>query len=201
MSFILDALKKSEAERQRQAGPAMFQAPAARPRRGVPTWLIVTGALLVVVNLAGLLWVMLRPSSTSGSVPAAAAPPAAAPVTSARPAATPAAPAASAATAPVEAQPATTELAVPEPEAALPETPEDARIAGLKRYATLGSSVPPLRLDLHVYSTRPADRYALINMRKLREGDTTEDGVKVKEITRSGVVVLFRGEELLLARD
>jgi hypothetical protein len=47
----------------------------------------------------------------------------------------------------------------------------------------------------------PAQRYALINMRKLHEGESNEDGVTVREITRSGVVLLYRGEEFLLARD
>jgi general secretion pathway protein B len=92
-------------------------------------------------------------------------------------------------------------VAAAETEPAQAEVPEDARIASLKRYATLGGTAPALRLDLHVYSSKPAERYALINMRKLREGDIGDDGVKVKEITRSGVVLLYRGEELLLSRD
>jgi general secretion pathway protein B len=201
MSFILDALKKSEAERQRQAGPVSFEAPASRPHRGVPTWVVVAGVVLVLANLLGLLWVLLRqpsanpPAGIGATAPATAASmnaPAA--VTAARPAAgggVAAAPAGDGAAAPVP----------PEAELALPEIPEDAHVAGLKRYATLGSTAPVLRLDLHVYSSNPAERYALINMRKLREGDTSEDGIKIKEITRSGVVLLYRGEELLLARD
>jgi len=34
MSFILDALKKSETDRQRQATPALFEVKVAAPRRG-----------------------------------------------------------------------------------------------------------------------------------------------------------------------
>jgi general secretion pathway protein B len=94
-------------------------------------------------------------------------------------------------------------LAVSEPTdaAAGVEAPEDARIAGLPRYSSVDPNAPRLRLDLHVYSSLPAQRYALINMRKLREGESNEDGVTVREITRSGVVLLYRGEEFLLARD
>ena len=62
MSFILDALKKSEAERQRQAGPALLEMRVVRPQRRMPVWLIVVGALLIVVNLGGLLWLLLRPA-------------------------------------------------------------------------------------------------------------------------------------------
>jgi general secretion pathway protein B len=201
MSFILDALKKSEAERQRKSAPAMFEAPAARPHRSVPRWVVIAGALLVLVNLVGLLWVMMRHPATGGSTvvstPAATAAPAAISASAASSAPVLSGPAATTTVTP----PAPAATATPEPEAALPEVPEDTRIAALKRYATLGNTAPPLRLDLHVYSSNAAERYALINMRKLREGDTTEDGIKLKEITRSGVVVLYRGEELLLARE
>jgi len=48
MSFILDALKKSELERQRQALPGLIHAgvPAVRPR--LPIWALVLGILLGV---------------------------------------------------------------------------------------------------------------------------------------------------------
>ncbi len=46
MSFILDALKKSEAERQRQSSPNLMDAGSAPRRRGLPVWALVIGALL-----------------------------------------------------------------------------------------------------------------------------------------------------------
>lgn len=52
MSLILEALKKSEAERQRGQAPGLFveQAPLARARReGAPAWAYALGALLLVV--------------------------------------------------------------------------------------------------------------------------------------------------------
>jgi general secretion pathway protein B len=172
----------------------LFEAPTARPRRGVPNWVIAIGGLLVLANLLGLLWLMLRKSPVTVPV-AASAPTPAATATVSAPAT--AAPAANASTTEVSADNSMADSTLLAP----PEMPEDARIASLKRYATLGSSAPALRLDLHVYSSNPAERYALINMRKLREGDTNEDGIVVKEITRSGVVLRYHGEELLLARD
>jgi hypothetical protein len=36
MSFILDALKKSETDRQRENGPALFEVKVAPPRTGLP---------------------------------------------------------------------------------------------------------------------------------------------------------------------
>jgi general secretion pathway protein B len=59
MSFILDALKKSESDRQRQSGPALFEVKVAPPRTRLPLWAIAI-ALLLVVNLAIVAWMMLR---------------------------------------------------------------------------------------------------------------------------------------------
>ena len=59
MSFILDALKKSEAERQRQVSPGLVESGAARPRARLPRWAIAIGALLAV-NLLVLLVVLAR---------------------------------------------------------------------------------------------------------------------------------------------
>jgi len=59
MSFILDALKKSESDRQRQSGPALFEVKVAPPRTGLPTWAVAVAALLVV-NLAIVMWMLWR---------------------------------------------------------------------------------------------------------------------------------------------
>lgn len=59
MSFILDALRKSEHERQDRTGPDLAHVRVAHEGEGVPRWVIVLGALLllnliVVVGLS--LW-------------------------------------------------------------------------------------------------------------------------------------------------
>ena len=59
MSFILDALRKSEHERQRQAGPGIAELPAARAASRVPLALMTIGALLAV-NLVVLLYWLLK---------------------------------------------------------------------------------------------------------------------------------------------
>ena len=51
MSFILDALKKSENERQKQSGPALYEVKVAAPARRFPVWAVVVGALLGVFLL------------------------------------------------------------------------------------------------------------------------------------------------------
>src|ERR1700682_6855728 len=63
MSFILDALKKSESDRQRQSGPALFEVKVAPPRIGLPPWAIAVAALLVV-NLGIVMWMLWRHPAT-----------------------------------------------------------------------------------------------------------------------------------------
>ena len=46
-----------------------------------------------------------------------------------------------------------------------------------------GTQLPELRLDLHVYDADPAKRFVFINMRKLREGESLPEGVRVDAIT------------------
>lgn len=76
MSFILEALRKSEQERQRQAGPgfAELRPTMARPR--FPVWAVALGALLAI-NLVVLLVVMLRrdESHAAPALPATASAP------------------------------------------------------------------------------------------------------------------------------
>jgi general secretion pathway protein B len=67
MSFILDALKKSENERQRQLGPSLADIPVRRARTDRPWWAIVLAALLVV-NLGVLTFVLLRDRSAPAVV-------------------------------------------------------------------------------------------------------------------------------------
>jgi general secretion pathway protein B len=231
MSFILDALKKSENERQRQAGPALLEMRIVRPPRRLPIWALVVGVLLII-SVGVLAWLALRPApapATASALPpapanagvsgngsaangagAAQAPARAAPDTpgpATAPASLGGAAAAAPATVPPPAQtatmaadnnPADTEPAVAPPAGS---TQESNSAASLHTYSELGGSLPELRLDLHVYAANPAERYAFINMHKVREGDVTTDGVQVKEITREGVVLEYHGTEFLLGRQ
>jgi hypothetical protein len=61
-----------------------------------------------------------------------------------------------------------------------------------------GTQLPDLRLDLHVYAPKPADRFVFINMRKLREGESLPEGVRVDEITPTGAELSYRGKRFAL---
>src|SRR5579863_5361861 len=80
MSFILDALKKSETDRQRQGGPALFEVKVAAPRSALPPWAIAI-AVLFAANLGVVMWLLLRHTAQPAAdhPPPAAAPQALAP--------------------------------------------------------------------------------------------------------------------------
>jgi general secretion pathway protein B len=76
MSFILDALKKSENERQRQVGPSLADVQVSQRRNDKPWWVVAVAALLVV-NLGVLLVVLMRDGDAKPNAqqtPAAPAP-------------------------------------------------------------------------------------------------------------------------------
>jgi hypothetical protein len=63
------------------------------------------------------------------------------------------------------------------------------------------TGLPELRLELHVYSNRPQERFVFINAHKYREGETTQEGASIVEITPDGVVMSSGGKRFLLPRD
>jgi general secretion pathway protein B len=71
MSFILDALKKSENERQRQVGPSLADVQVSQRRSNKPWWVVAVAALLVL-NLGVLLVVLMRDGDAKSSAPQAA---------------------------------------------------------------------------------------------------------------------------------
>jgi general secretion pathway protein B len=228
MSFILDALKKAEAERQRQTGPTLLEVRVAQPRRRFPLWTLVIGALLIINILVLLAFVLRRPAPATEPTPTPTPTPAPAPTAAAisppAPAAVPVAPpAASAPAAPAQAAPAGPAAGAVAPRAPLAAS-DDAQLAGdnpadfepavpatatrappfsVRRteppsLSDSGGELPDLRLDLHVYATRPADRYALINMHRVREGDVLPEGPRVVAIDPDGVELSYRGTEFML---
>src|SRR6185437_12060116 len=78
--------------------------------------------------------------------------------------------------------------------------------SGLPTYqeaaAEPGANIPGLKLDLHVYSQQPDQRFVFLEadtqMLKLREGDATPQGVRVEHITQDGVILSYRGKEFVL---
>jgi general secretion pathway protein B len=208
MSFILDALKKSESERHRQSGPVLMDVRIAPPRRRIPTWAWVI-AVVLLVNLAVLTWLLwLSPTqpalraAASVAISSAAPPAAALASTAPTPIATPpTAPTPQAGT--LAAQP-TAPLADPiaAPPISAPTPVPDIDISTLPKVSDMvasGVGLPELRLSLHVYDAVPTNRYVLLNGSRLREGDFTTEGVRVVAIAPTGVVLEWRGRRMLLS--
>jgi general secretion pathway protein B len=224
MSLILDALKKSEAERQRQSGPTLLEVRVTQPRRRYPAWVIAVGVLLAVNILLLLAFVVHRPVAAPVAVPAAGVAVGAAPApTTQNSLPVSVAPMAAAAAPPPTLLPASASTAdgiaaapprtVPQSDSAAdgqnslgnPADDEPAVPAGsaghyssLPSFSDVGGDLPALRLDLHVYAERARDRYALVNMHRVHEGDVLPEGPRVLAITREGVAMDYRGQEFML---
>ncbi len=198
MSFILDALKKAESERSRAAGPVLVDVRIAPPRRRLPAWAWVLGAVLLA-NLAVLAWLMLRtPLAPAAAASAAAvnpAAPGASPGATTSVTALPPSPLPPPTLRPLE--PATLPLPATTPTRQAPATDLDS-LPTLRELQGRGISLPPLLLNLHVYDPAPALRYVLLNGLRLAEGDFTPDGIKVEAVTERGVVLEARGQRFLL---
>ena len=210
MSFILDALKKSETERQQQ-GPSDFaNVPSSTESPGVPRWLWVLG-LLLAVNLAVLLGVLLRDDGPeTGPPPAegsrvkqesASGPSFSDQIREARERETAASESASAAVEPAVQSPAT-----PPPPAPVQSRPQpEYSLAALPTADELRANgqlqMSDLHLDIHVYSEKPAERFVFINMVKHREKSRLAEGPMVHEITPDGVVLDYSGTRFLLPRE
>ncbi|HEY1889636.1 MAG TPA: general secretion pathway protein GspB [Steroidobacteraceae bacterium] len=239
MSFILDALKKSESDRQRQSGPSLFEVKVAPPRRRLPIWAVAI-AVLLGINVIVISWMLLRHPAASQPAAAAlsqASPPTVAPhhdtieaapadrATTPPPAQAPesSGPAKGTAqsTAPVTAPPPAAgggaQTVNPPPagdnpsdyapavEPAAPAGPagSGAETGDLPLYQQIVGSdgLPALHLDLHVFADRPKNRFVMINMHRLGEGDSLPSGVHVDAIRPDGAVLSYRGTQFLLPRN
>lgn len=231
MSFILDALRKSEDERRRDAVPGISRAPMAVPRDRLPRWALgVMVALAVcVLGLGAAWWLTQRPGEVpdeAAPASAAAPPPTAVDAPAAAPAPTVTAPggASVAVTAtPIEAREADleassttrqaaagveparslSELATPAQAAAQPAPAAGPQgpLPSLGEIRAQGIVVPALDLQLHSYATAADARFVFINGARYMEGDEVEDDLRVVAIRRDGAVLSRLGREFLLVPE
>lgn len=206
MSFILDALRKSENSRLRQDHPAIFAARTTAARSRLPTWALVL-VVLLAMNLLLVAYVLWRDSdapapatpqtaaspsvSTPASVPTpvqTGSPPQAGAI-AAMPIRSAAGPAVDGGAPPRTERPARVERAV-RVEQPL-RTAQPARSATRDDLLARGTNVPPAELNMHVYDADPRLRFVLLNGQRLREGEASLEGLAVERITPEGVVLRF----------
>jgi general secretion pathway protein B len=225
MSYILDALRKVERERQRTRTPLLEELLDTRAtlRARLSPWLLVGTLLVNAVVLAVLLVPRGRLGKPERLNPPDVAPAqklavtAAALVQEARPGPVPpAAPGASVkqpaekevAPAPGPAKVAATKPPArvvppvrnappPAPAAALPgdEAHTESNHPGRER---LLKAVAALKLTMLLHSESAAERLALINGRKYLEGQKIDGTVLIEAITPKGVMLIYEGERYLL---
>lgn len=53
--------------------------------------------------------------------------------------------------------------------------------------------LPQLKFSVHIFARQPASRMVKVNGRMLREGDQVSPQVRLDEITRSGVILIYKG--------
>jgi general secretion pathway protein B len=218
MSYILEALKKSQAERQLGNAPTIHALPidvtphpVAGGRRD-RLWLALAAGALLLAAVALLTWrQQSQPvQALAVAVPAAVAP---APVVQAAPAAPPA-PAAVAKPAPAPvAPPALAAVAKPAPPPVKPAAPKKALVTEAvppapvalaapaeeevrllrELPAEIQREVPPLAIGGYIYSKNPADRLLLIDKILRHEGETVGPGLTLEKLQRNGAVLNFRG--------
>jgi general secretion pathway protein B len=226
VSFILEALRKSESDRQRLGSVAIADLPVARRHRGQPWWVFALSGLLLV-NLVILGFVLLRDKSASASnapaptnitalaqVPAILAPPVSPPpVHTASPAAAATNNELQEAAAQVDYETVPrSELELANAGASVPDGPTLVRpLNALRGVATAAMSAgerdiasaqasAELHIDLHVFSNNARERFVLINMHRYTEGQQLPNGATVEQITPSGVVLYQNGTRYQLDR-
>jgi general secretion pathway protein B len=229
MSFILDALRKSESERRMEAAPDVMRVPLAVQRSRLPAWAAVLIVLLttaLVSAVMGFWWLEEgRDENVARSVPEELG-------GSRRP---------FSGVGPVDAQPepatasrsvATSAPAAPEPESiaadeAAEGPPVSARTGPREAEAAAGTStpgvqttvaparelvtdkaliaqgiaIPQLDLQLHVFSSEPVRRFVLINGRRYSQGTRLDEGPELVAVTAEGAVLRYLGRDFLLLAD
>ena len=211
MSYILDALRRADAERERGSVPDLRAQPLAPPSsqeaaRPWPwPWIAVALALLLI---AGLAWYLAAPDEAPVVLPTAAAPAArdAANATTAgiatrtappRPAAN-ASPAAAAEARP--AKPSVTVVATAPPRAAsVPAKAEPAASTAEGRiYAQaelppdIRRQLPPLVIGGSMYSENAANRMLIVNGQLFHENEKPATEVTLEKIKLKSAVLRFR---------
>jgi general secretion pathway protein B len=204
MSLILEALRKSEAERRRGSTPDVAMelppVPVARAH-ATPAWVLPVSAIAIVALLGGWWWWQRAAAGADASPPVAersATEPlidaAAPPVVVAR-APTPPAPVATQAPATeAMAEPAAPAIVEPAPAPARTAPPPPPTPTAMREVADIeATSIPPVRLSMHMWDESPSRRFVILDGQRMTEGDRNGE-LSVVAIERDGVIVERNGQ-------
>ncbi len=209
MSFILEALKKSENKYRRKGGqkPRTIHESVPRKSRRLRSWMVAI-LILLVVNTALLVWffgyrqklplspttdvslIETSPEKAGESVPTSL---------------------------PAKIPPAQNNIESTSAAAQKPQTYTKEQAAAIKPLPTprhdqqvyrlgqlpgsIQKRIPPLQMSLHAYNRTDANASMVqLNDRIVREGDTITDNIRLEQITADGVVLNYDGYLFLLPR-
>jgi len=217
MSYILEALKKSQHERELGKVPTVeTHQLAAEAKHGVPMrWVYIAVTMATIAVLVALFGVYERraaePLENGGDALAGLsqmrAPPQAQPSDSVsdKPGSPePALPVIHLSSSPLplaslgakaEASPESGPVSSRDLAPASMRGPETSSAPFLSELPfEFQESVPDMTLDVHVYVETPAKRFVLINERRYRQGEHTTEGAIVKAIVPDGVVLRYEDD-------
>ncbi|MBA4176342.1 MAG: hypothetical protein C0505_07245 [Leptothrix sp. (in: Bacteria)] len=201
MSYILDALRRSQAERERGQVPGLDARPAAVAAvpvgAAVPRWpwVALAAAAVAVLALAWSLWPGTAPPAPAAPTPEGVAvaprsgvPEVASPAATARPVLPVVVSAPVPPVAPVAPPPDAAPVAVakPAPPAALAATPLSALTPAQRR------EWPTLVLGGSIWSDSALSRFVIVNGQVVREGEPAAPGVVVDRIGTKVVWLRWR---------
>jgi general secretion pathway protein B len=194
MSYILDALKKSEAERNRGVAPSLLAIRHVHLTSRAGMWALLV-ALAINACIGGF-WLFWRSDAGALETRVVAAPQSSATsatIASDQRTEVPTPPAVSSVS-PSQASDvaASPILSPPTPPPAEMET------AGEAMPLTSEMELANLTISTHVYANDRAMRAVTINGRRRVEGDTISAGVRLKEITETGVILDVNGRNVPL---
>lgn len=211
MSYILDALRKADAQRERSRAPGLHDQPLGTggdspAPAGSMSWAAGGALALGVVAIGLLAWVLAartpapaQPPALPGATPSSVAvAPVAAPAPSA-PAAVAAPPAAAAVLPPPAAVPAS----APAP-AATAARPASATAPAVSVRPAEPAAVPPagaprVSISGGVWSSEPAQRMLVVNGQVVNEGGELAPGLTLEQVRQGNrAVLVWQGQRFLV---
>lgn len=225
MSYILDALRRANSERERGGVPTLHSNPGPAdlaadddeepeqrnaPRAGTsrPAWPLAAGAALVIAALAAFMfWPRTPESVVLASAPAPQPPQQAAPQPAPQP--SPQLPPA-VATVPLSVPPlqqAQAPAAPPPPPQAVPAPVPAPQAAPAPQHVptqaelpeALRRQLPPLKTGGAMYSDTPANRMLILNGQVLHEGEKLSPDLVLEEIGLKTAVLVFKGQRFTIS--
>lgn len=102
---------------------------------------------------------------------------------------------------PTEASPVADEKARTMPTPAPAQTPKPRLPYWYETSAALRAAVAQPHIDVHVYAEQPEQRILLIEMRRYREGEMLQNGLRLERITQNGAEFSWQGEQFQVNRQ